>query len=73
MRTHLLLLPAVASIYCTNISAQQKDETSLSEADTISNFSAFKRSLSFSGVLQTRYMASLNEQVDVNGKHFNPF
>ncbi|MDF2191596.1 porin [Paraflavitalea sp. CAU 1676] len=72
MRTHLLLLLAVASIYCTNISAQQKDETSLTEADTISNFSAFKRSLSFSGVLQTRYMASLNDQVDVNGKHFNP-
>ncbi len=40
-------------------------------ADTIKNFSAFKRSLSFSGLLQTRYVTSLTRNVDVNGVHFN--
>lgn len=52
--------------------AQQVDETALSEADTITNFSAYKRSLSFAGVLQTRYVASLTRHVDVNGKNYDP-
>lgn len=40
-------------------------------ADTIKNYSAYKRSLSFSGLLQTRYVASLTKNVDVNGVNFN--
>lgn len=46
------------------LQAQTKRDT------TISNYSAYKRSLSFAGLLQTRYTYSLNKQVDVNGKHF---
>lgn len=59
-------------IVVTPVVAQQKDLTSLMNADTITNFSAFQRSLSFAGVLQTRYVASLTKDVDVNGKHFDP-
>lgn len=39
--------------------------------DTVTNFSAHKRSLSFSGLLQTRYVTSLTKNVDVNGLNFN--
>jgi hypothetical protein len=51
---------------------QQKDETSLTAGDTITNFSAYKRSVTLSGLLQTRYVASMNKDVDVNGLNFNP-
>jgi len=37
---------------------------------TIRNFSSYKRSLSFSGLLQLRYSQSLTKDVDVNGKNF---
>jgi len=50
--------------------AQQKDRTRLS--DTLKNYSAYKRKLSFAGVLQTRYLISLDKNVDINGKHFEP-
>lgn len=59
--------------------AQQHDVTSLQSAhpethpDSIGkNFSSYKRSFSIAGVLQTRYVASLTSEVDVNGKHFDP-
>jgi len=59
--------------------AQQHDVTSLQSAhpethpDSIGkNFSSYKRSFSIAGVLQTRYVASLTGDVDVNGKHFEP-
>lgn len=72
MRNYLLILLTGAQLLCFFGTAQQRDETSLTHADTVTNFSAFNRSLSFSGVLQTRYVASLTKGVDVNGKHFNP-
>jgi len=50
--------------------AQQKDRTQLS--DTLKNYSAYKRKLAFAGVLQTRYMLSLDKEVDINGKNFDP-
>ncbi len=49
-------------------SAQQKDIASVTN-DTITNYSAYKRSLSFAGLVQTRYIASLTSHVDVDGKH----
>jgi hypothetical protein len=49
-------------------SAQQKDIASVTN-DTIINYSAYKRSLSFAGLVQTRYIASLSSHVDVDGKH----
>ncbi|MBO9564351.1 MAG: hypothetical protein J7621_16320 [Niastella sp.] len=71
MRRSLLAIAVGMQLGCLCASAQQVDETSLSRADTVRNFSAFNRSLSFSGVLQTRYVASLTNHVDVNGKHFD--
>jgi hypothetical protein len=50
--------------------AQQKDRTS--STDTITNFSAYKRKLSFAGMLQTRYVVSLDKNSDVDGKNFDP-
>ena len=50
--------------------AQQKDRTRLS--DTLKNYSAYKRKLTFAGVLQTRYVLSLDKDVDINGKNFDP-
>jgi hypothetical protein len=38
-----------------------------SKKDTISNYSKILRNTSFSGLLQTRYLVSLTENVDVNG------
>ncbi|RLJ72535.1 porin [Pedobacter alluvionis] len=50
--------------------AQQKDQTRLS--DTLKNYSAYKRKLTFAGVLQTRYVLALDKNVDINGKNFDP-
>lgn len=50
--------------------AQQIDRTRLT--DTLKNYSAYKRKLSIAGVLQTRYVLSLDKNVDVNGKNFDP-
>jgi len=50
--------------------AQQKDRTRLS--DTLKNYSAYKRKLTFAGVLQTRYVRSLDKDVDINGRNFDP-
>ncbi|GGH14416.1 hypothetical protein GCM10011418_15340 [Sphingobacterium alkalisoli] len=48
---------------------QQKDQTGL--VDTLKNYSAYKRKLTFAGVLQTRYVVALDKDVDVNGKNFD--
>lgn len=72
MRLYQPLAKVSLLLFCINAQAQQTDQTSLTRADTMTNFSAFQRSLSFAGVLQTRYVASLKSQVDVNGKHFGP-
>jgi hypothetical protein len=66
--TFLLLL------FCTCIkaSAQQNAATPKMNTDTIKNFSAYKRSITFAGLLQTRFLGSLTKNVDVNGKNFNP-
>jgi hypothetical protein len=50
--------------------AQQTDIAGIDE-DTISNFSAYKRSISFAGLLQTRFVGSLTDNVDVNGQNFD--
>ncbi|WP_276483823.1 porin [Paraflavitalea pollutisoli] len=71
MRLYRTLVKASTLLLCINTQAQQTDQTSLTTVDTMTNFSAFKRSLSFAGVLQTRFVASLRNNVDVNGKHFN--
>ncbi|WP_165499801.1 porin [Pedobacter frigidisoli] len=61
----------VILVICScSIFAQQKDQTRLS--DTLKNYSAYKRKLSFAGVLQTRYVLALDKNIDINGKNFNP-
>jgi Phosphate-selective porin O and P len=50
--------------------AQQKDISGL-DRDTITNYSTYKRSIGFAGLLQTRALASLSKDVDVNGKNFD--
>lgn len=59
-----LLLPAFP---ITCIFAQKE----FSQADTIRNFSSYQRSLSFAGLIQTRYVGSLNRNVDIDGRHFD--
>lgn len=55
---------------CFFANAQQTDRTALT--DTLKNYSAYKRKLTFAGVLQTRYVLSLDRNVDINGKNFDP-
>jgi hypothetical protein len=57
---------------CLNVSAQQPASTPQVNTDTIKNFSTYKRAITFSGLLQTRYLASVTKNVDVNGKNFLP-
>jgi hypothetical protein len=52
--------------------AQVKGDPMVTNTDTITNFSTYKRAISFAGLLQTRYLASLTKNVDVNGKNFDP-
>lgn len=52
--------------------AQVKSEPAAAGTDTITNFSAYKRAITFGGLLQTRYLGSLTKNVDVNGKNFDP-
>ena len=59
--TLIILLTA-----CVSATAQQVN------TDTITNFSAYKRAITFSGLLQTRFLGSLTPNVDVNGKNFDP-
>jgi hypothetical protein len=55
-----------------NAAAQVKGDPMVTNTDTITNFSTYKRAISFAGLLQTRYLASLTKNVDVNGKNFDP-
>ncbi len=50
--------------------AQQTDVAGI-DKDTIQNYSTYKRSIHFAGLLQTRYVVSLTKNVDVGGKNFN--
>jgi hypothetical protein len=52
--------------------AQIKGDPMVTNTDTITNFSTYKRAITFAGLLQTRYLASLTKNVDVNGKNFDP-
>lgn len=65
-------LAAAALCLCAALpsEAQQKDRTT--STDTVINYSAYKRKLSFAGVLQTRYVYSLTKNTDVDGKDFDP-
>lgn len=45
--------------------------TKTSPDSTILNYSTFKRSLVMSGMMQLRYVYSLTDNVDINGKHYN--
>jgi hypothetical protein len=69
-RNAILFLVFLSLFIILPMKAQQKDRTS--STDTIKNYSAYKRKLSFAGVLQARYVFSLNKDSDVNGKNFNP-
>jgi len=51
--------------------AQQKDTLKIKRDTVISDYSTYKRSITFAGLLQTRYVASLTSNVDVNGANFN--
>lgn len=65
---YLFIIILLVSPFVTK--AQQKDRTRLS--DTLKNYSTYKRKLTFAGVLQTRYVLSLDKDVDINGKNFDP-
>ncbi|WP_040626380.1 porin [Mucilaginibacter paludis] len=60
-------------IFLQGLSAygQQKDTVKIKQDTIVSNYSTYKRSITFSGLLQTRYIASLSSNVDVNGANFN--
>jgi hypothetical protein len=49
---------------------QQTDIAGI-DRDTVTNYSTYKRSIGFAGLLQTRFLASLSDKVDINGKNFN--
>jgi hypothetical protein len=57
---------------CFQVSAQYAAATPQVNTDTIKNFSTYKRSITFAGLLQTRLLGSLTDNVDVNGKNFDP-
>lgn len=63
-----LILPLIAHLLYSATMVGQ-DLPIGEPADTIRNYSKYKRSLTFNGLLQTRYVLSLTNQVDVNGKH----
>ncbi|MFL9484438.1 porin [Chitinophagaceae bacterium LWZ2-11] len=66
------LVFVVLIITCNIATAQQDVNTLYNPADTaIKNYSTYKRSLTFGGLLQTRSVLSLTDNVDVNGKNYN--
>ena len=70
MKYFNLILPLLfASL---EVSAQKTALTPQVNTDTITNFSTYKRSITFGGLLQTRFVGSLTPNVDVNGKNFDP-
>ncbi|RWU05048.1 porin [Pedobacter chitinilyticus] len=64
------LLFSFLLIFSLSAIAQQTDIAGI-DRDTITNYSTYKRSIGFAGLLQTRFLASLSDKVDINGKHFN--
>ncbi len=66
----LFLIPGLF-IFSASAIAQEVKPVPKVNTDTITNFSTYKRSVAFSGLLQTRYLASLTPNVDVNGKNFD--
>lgn len=71
MKRYFVPLIALLSLFCTVSQAQVLSIPEV-DPDTITNFSAYKRSISFGGLLQTRYLTSLTSNVDVNGINFDP-
>lgn len=69
MKINALILSFLL-VFSLSAMAQQTDITGI-DRDTVKNFSAYKRAISFAGLLQTRFAASLNKNVDINGKHFD--
>src|ERR1700761_5064083 len=69
---HLLHLILICTFFWGfSAHAQQTDIAGLDKDTVITNYPAYKRSIGFAGLLQTRYVASLTDNVDVNGKNFN--
>jgi hypothetical protein len=64
----------LASMLLTGLGAkaQEKGDPMVTNTDTITNFSTYKRAITFAGLLQTRYLGSLTKNVDVTGKNFDP-
>lgn len=58
-------------LFSVSALAQDAVTSAKTNTDTITNFSTYKRSISFSGLLQTRFVGSLTDNVDVNGKNFD--
>jgi len=58
------------TIFTFSSAAQQTDVAGI-DKDTITNFSTYKRSIGFAGLLQTRYVGSLTKNVNINGKNFD--
>ncbi|MET4081313.1 hypothetical protein ABIB40_001259 [Pedobacter sp. UYP30] len=69
MKKFCFFLLICFSLNCYLAKAQQIDRTSVK--DSLTNYSAYKRKLTFAGVLQTRYLLSLNKDVDISGKNFD--
>lgn len=67
-RCALLLTGCLCMLYGRG---QQKDISAF-DSTNITNYSAYKRSLSFAGLLQTRFVGSLTKNVDVNGVNYDP-
>jgi len=57
-------------VFSLPAAAQQTDIAGF-DKDTITNYSAYKRSIGFAGLIQTRFLGSLTKDVDVNGKNFD--
>ncbi len=69
MKISYPLIPLL--LFCFVAANAQQTDISGIDKDTVTNFSAYKRSIGFAGLLQTRFLASLSDEVDVNGKNFN--
>ncbi|MDT4840440.1 Phosphate-selective porin O and P [compost metagenome] len=70
MKNALALILVNILIFSFPVLAQQTANADLDQ-DTIDNYSAFKRSISFSGLLQMRFLGSLTKNVNTGGKNFN--
>ena len=66
-----LIYIIILALFSIPALAQDATTSAKTNTDTITNFSSYKRSISFSGLLQTRFVGSLTDNVDVNGKNFD--